>query len=68
MASARQSVSNQSADSSEQWGHSGFQSFKAGVLDHLTDADDRVELDLFDNGMLAYSMHTMLHVCVAMSS
>ena len=65
MASAGQSTSVQGAEISE-WGHSGFQFFNDGVLDHLTDADDRVELDLFDNGMLTYSTHTALPLCMAM--
>ena len=65
MASAGQPISTQSADNPEHWGHSGFQFFNDGVLDHLTDADDRVELDLFDNGMLTFSMHAVLHLCMA---
>lgn len=33
------------------WGHSGFLQFDDGSLDHLAVAEDRVELDLFDDGM-----------------
>ena len=44
------SPNRQGADSSDQWGHAGFQRFNDGLLDHLAEAGDRVELDLFDDG------------------
>ncbi len=37
-------------DSNEAGEPSGFQQSNKGLLDHLTEADDRVELDLFDDG------------------
>ena len=37
-------------DRSQSWDHSGFQESPDGLFDHLVDADDRVELDLFDDG------------------
>ena len=38
-------------ENSDRWGHSGFLQFDDGSLDHLAVAKDRVELDLFDDGM-----------------
>lgn len=40
----------QDAENAESWTNSGFMQFYDGSLDHLTAADDRVELDLFDDG------------------
>ena len=37
-------------DKSGRWDHSGFLQFNDGSLDHLAAAEDRVELDLFDDG------------------
>ena len=42
------SYSNDNHQTDEQ---SGFEEHQDGVLDHLADADDRAEVDLFDNGM-----------------
>lgn len=51
---------------------SGFQEYPEGLLDHLTDADDRVELDLFDNGEIALigsSIHVnMTQLCYSTCS
>ena len=41
---------------------SGFQEYPEGLLDHLTDADDRVELDLFDNGDIMIGSSSHIHM------
>ena len=37
-------------DNSQGEEQSGFQEYPDGLLDHLAEAEDRAELDLFDNG------------------
>ncbi len=41
--------SNPTADSPQDAEPSGFHEFSDGLLDHLAEANERVELDLFDN-------------------
>lgn len=40
----------------------GFQEYPEGLLDHLTDADDRVELDLLDNGDIMIGSSSHVHM------
>lgn len=40
----------QDTEHAASWSHSGFIQFNDGSLDHLTAAEDRTELDLFDDG------------------
>ena len=40
----------QGTENVDRWGHSGFLQFNDASLDHLAAAEDRVELDLFDDG------------------
>ena len=40
----------QATEHAASWTHSGFMQLGDGSLDHLTSAEDRVELDLFDDG------------------
>lgn len=37
-------------ENGDRWGHSGFLQFNDVSLDHLAPAEDRLELDLFDDG------------------
>ena len=41
--------SNSTGDSPQDAEPSGFHEFSDGLLDHLAEANERVELDLFDN-------------------
>ena len=51
---------SQATENADRWGHSGFLQFDDGSLDHLAVAEDRVELDLFDDGrwLLAWANAT----------
>ena len=40
---------NSTADDPQDAEPSGFRAFSDGLLDHLAEANDRIELDLFDN-------------------
>ena len=44
-------VNTQGTETDDRWGHSGFLQFDDGSLDHLAAAEDRTELDLFDDGV-----------------
>lgn len=51
MASDRTATNNgRDAEQGDRWGHSGFLQLNDASLDHLAVAEDRVELDLFDDG------------------
>lgn len=51
MASDRSAIDDgHDTENDDRWGHSGFLQFNDVSLDHLAPAEDRLELDLFDDG------------------
>ena len=54
----------QDTEHAASWNHSGFMQLDDGSLDHFTAAEDRVELDLFDDGesLIAETKHCTQHL------